>query len=112
MPPVRAFLGEDGQPLRLNDKSAGGSGRRKLCFADWDRDGRIDLLVNSRNADFLRNVASGNGKTTLKNLGQVDGRRLAGHTTSPTTVDWDGNGVPDLLLGGEDGYLYYMKNPN
>ena len=36
---------------------------------------------------------------------------LAGHTTSPTTVDWDGNGVPDLIIGGEDGFLHYHQNP-
>jgi len=37
---------------------------------------------------------------------------LAGHTTSPTTVDWDRNGIPDLLVGAEDGFLYYMRNPH
>ncbi len=112
MPPARVFVGEDGKPLQLNPKSAGGSGRRKLCLIDWDHDGRTDLLANSRNADFLRNVEKQNGKTVLKNLGLLDSRKLAGHTTSPTVVDWDNNGVPDLLVGGEDGYLYYKQNPN
>lgn len=112
MPPARVFIGEDGKPLRLNEKTAGGSGRRKLSFVDWDRDGRIDLLVNSRNVDFFRNGKTQEGKTVLKNLGEVDSRRLAGHTTSPTVVDWDNNGVPDLLVGAEDGYLYFMRNPH
>jgi hypothetical protein len=44
-------------------------------------------------------------------MGEVDTRTLAGHTTSPTIVDWDKNGIPDLLIGAEDGYFYYMKNP-
>ena len=48
----------------------------------------------------------------LRNMGDVDPRILAGHTTSPTTVDWDRNGVPDLVVGAEDGFLYYMRNPN
>ena len=26
-------------------------------------------------------------------------------------VDWDKNGIPDLLVGAEDGYFYYKKNP-
>ena len=34
-------------------------------------------------------------------------QRLAGHTTSPTTVDWNGDGHRELLIGGEDGHLYY-----
>ncbi len=112
LPPRRVFLDAQGQPLRLNAGAAGRSGRRKLCFADWDRDGRIDLLINSRNVEFWRNESDRDGLTVLKNLGQIDSRRLAGHTTSPTVVDWDSNGLPDMLLGGEDGYFYYMKNPS
>jgi hypothetical protein len=38
--------------------------------------------------------------------------RLAGHTTSPTVVDWNKDGIPDLLVGAEDGHFYYMVNPN
>jgi hypothetical protein len=34
---------------------------------------------------------------------------LAGHTTSPTFVDWDKDGEMDLLLGAEDGHLYYLR---
>ena len=36
--------------------------------------------------------------------------KLAGHTTSPTMVDWDGDSLPDLLIGAEDGHFYYLKN--
>jgi len=99
-------------PIRMNDGQAGRSGRRKLCITDWDSDGRPDLLVNSVNANFLRNLGTRDGKTVFEDRGPVHERVLAGHTTSPTVVDWDRNGKPDLLLGGEDGFLYYMKNPN
>ena len=75
-----------------------------------DGDGRPDLLVNARNAHILRNINSSTG-TSWKDLGPVDTRRLAGHTTSPTTVDWDQDGVRDLVIGAEDGFLYYMANP-
>ena len=44
-------------------------------------------------------------------MGNIDDRILAGHTTSPAVVDWDKNDVPDLLVGAEDGHLYYMRNP-
>jgi len=98
--------------LQLNTGLAGKSGRRKLCLTDWDRDGRIDLLVNSRNANFLRCTARENGKYTFRDMGAMDTRVLAGHTTSPTVVDWDRNQIPDLLIGAEDGHLYYMKNPH
>ena len=98
--------------LRLNANRAGASGRRKLHFVDWDGDGRLDLLVNSVNVNWLRNVRTDDeGFTWFRDEGPLDDRVLAGHTTSPATVDWDKNGIPDLLVGGEDGYLYYKRNP-
>ncbi|MHC4657919.1 MAG: hypothetical protein ACYS83_01915 [Planctomycetota bacterium] len=111
LPGKRIFKDKTGELLRLSKRKAGGSGRRKLCFADWDRDGKLDLLVNSRNIDFLRNVAA-NDDYIFADTGKVDDRILAGHSTSPTVVDWDNNSIPDLLVGAEDGYLYYMKNPH
>jgi len=111
LPPERVIDDANGSPLRLNAAKAGGSGRRKLCFADWNGDGRPDLLKDSINADVFINLGSRDGHTRLENKHAVDGRRLAGHDTSPTTVDWDRNGVPDLLLGAEDGCFYYLMNP-
>ena len=32
-------------------------------------------------------------------------------TTKPTVADWDRDGVPDLLIGAEDGFFYQVKNP-
>jgi len=96
--------------LRLNDGAAGGSGRRKFCLVDWDSDGKLDLLVNSSSVNFLRNVGKKPGEFVFRDEGLVCSIRLAGHTTSPTTVDWNRDGTPDLLIGAEDGYLYYAKN--
>ncbi len=98
--------------LRLNTREAGGSGRRKFCIVDWDRDGRPDILVNSENINFLRNKGEKNGLTIFEDMGPMSDERLAGHSTSPTIVDWDNNGVPDLLIGAEDGHFYLLKNNN
>ncbi len=105
-------LNNQGGLLQLNAGLAGKSGRRKICITDWDRDGYPDLLVNSLNINFMRGSGKDSENYLLEDLGMVDSRVLAGHTTSPTMVDWDKNGIPDLLVGAEDGYLYYMKNPN
>lgn len=110
LPGQRVFVTPDAKPLRLNAKTAGGSGRRKLCFADWDQDGHIDLLANSRNVDLMRYAGRHGEQTVFDNRGLVGARRLAGHTTSPTIVDWDHDGVPDLLIGAEDGHFYYLRN--
>ncbi|MDA1274797.1 MAG: VCBS repeat-containing protein [Verrucomicrobia bacterium] len=111
LPGQRTFIDEHGEPLQLNSGIAGKSGRRKFTFADWDQDGRLDLLVNSSNIDWLRNIGTREGKTVLKQMGKLGEDILAGHTTSPTIVDWDHNGIPDLLVGAEDGRFYYLKNP-
>jgi hypothetical protein len=110
LPGKRIFLDDQGQPLRLNANRAGKSGRRKFVMSDWDGDGKLDILINSSSIDFMRNVAEGDGQYVFKNLGPLDQRRLAGHSTCPTIVDWDRNGISDLLIGAEDGFLYYLKN--
>ncbi len=111
-PPQRIFKDENGDALRLNTRDGGGSGRRKFVLYDWDQDGKLDMLINSKNMDFMRNVAEKPGEYQFKNEGLVDPHLLAGHTTSPAIVDWDQNGVGDLLIGAEDGFFYYLKNPN
>jgi hypothetical protein len=102
---------EKGAPLRLNLGAGGKSGRRKLCVVDWDGDGRLDILLNSKNADFLRQVSSSEGTWRFRNEGPLAPDNIEAHDVSPTTVDWDGNGVPDFVGGGEDGHLYFLANP-
>ena len=108
--PQRAFVGEGNQPLRLNTGTAGKSGRRKLTVTDWDGDGKFDFLLNSSNADFLKQVETKDGRWVMKNAGTLAKRNIEGHDVSPTVVDFDGDGVPDFLGGAEDGRLYFMKN--
>jgi hypothetical protein len=110
MPGRRIFTDESGTPLRLNDRRAGKSGRRKFAITDWDRDGDADVLINGVNIDLLRNIGTME-KPAFRDEGPLDSRKLAGHDTCPTTVDWNRDGVPDLLIGAEDGFLYYLKNP-
>ncbi len=109
LPPRRVFVGADGAPLRLNSKRAGRSGRRKIALVDWDGDGAFDLLVNSKNADWLRGSAAADGRWQLDAKGTIAARQISSHTTSPCTVDWNGNGVPELLVGAEDGHFYWLE---
>ncbi|MGQ9605884.1 MAG: FG-GAP repeat domain-containing protein [Thermogutta sp.] len=125
LPPQRVFFGTNIQatdsqhrvvqpgpgPLRLNSGSAGGSGRRKLWVADWDGDGKLDLLVNSTNANWLRQVRSDADGWHFEDMGPLVGENVRGHTTSPTVADFNRDGIPDLLVGAEDGRFYYYRNP-
>jgi hypothetical protein len=109
--PKRVFCNERGEALQLSTGRAGASGRRKLCLVDWNGDGKVDIIANSVNAEVWLQTGTKDGKWLFKNTGNVDTRKLAGHTTCPTTVDFDNDGIPDLLIGAEDGYFYTMSNP-
>lgn len=109
--PQRIFCDEQGKALQLNAKRGGGSGRRKLCLVDWDGDGRVDILANSQNAIFYRQVKAEGGKVYFRNCGNLHAKNIEGHDVSPTSVDFDNNGIPDFIGGAEDGHLYYLRNP-
>jgi hypothetical protein len=113
-PGQRIFKNADGKVgdklLRLTEREAGGSGRRKIQFTDWDGDGDLDLLANSENIEWYENVGESNESTIFKKRGNLAKTKLAGHTTSPTVVDWDNDGKPNVLIGAEDGHFYYLKN--
>lgn len=123
-PGRRMFFGENGSEfnhkfeivnpapgaLRLNCGEAGASGRRKFCLVDWDGDGDLDIVANSRNAEWFENVRTEGENVYFTYRGNIADVKLAGHTTSPTVVDWDNNGVPDILLGAEDGHFFLLKN--
>ena len=106
-PGQRIFYDDKGKPLRLNDKKAGHSGRRKIDLVDWDGDGDLDLLVNTENVGLYRNIGS-NDHFVFRYIGNLTSLYLAGHSTCPTTVDWNGDGIRDLLIGAEDGFFYYL----
>jgi len=101
-----------GRALRLNAGWGGTSGRRNFIFTDWDGDGKLDLLVNSININFLKNVATEPGKFVFKDMGPICRQKLAGHSTCPSAVNWKNSGSPDLVIGDECGYLWFFPNPN
>jgi len=109
--PKRIFCSEKGEPLQFNSRRGGASGRRKLCVADWDGDGLLDILINSRNAELWRQTGSKEGRFLFKNMGGLHPKNIEGHDVSPTVVDFDGNGIPDFVGGAEDGNFYYLRNP-
>ncbi len=110
-PPRRDFFDAQGQPIRLNPRTAGASGRRKLAVTDWDGDGQWDLLVNSANADLWRGRGRAGGHWRLEHIGSLATQNIEGHDVSPATVDFDGDGIPDFLGGAEDGRFYFLRNP-
>lgn len=106
----RVFINEDDQPVQLNSRSVGRSGRYKLAVVDWDQDGRLDVLVNSENATWYRNCEDRDGRIVLKRIGNLAKRNVAGHTSSPAVCDFNKDGKPDLLVGSENGRIYHIAH--
>jgi len=90
-----------------------GVGRTKLVVCDWDRDGRPDILASP-------SVHARSGCQLLfRSLGMADGilrmrlhnRRIqtdySGHYTMCEPVDFDGDGVWEIISGRDSGRLYY-----
>jgi hypothetical protein len=111
LPPKHVLCNEKGDPLRLSKGSAGKSGRRKFCIVDWDGDGKLDLLLNSSNATLLRQSRAIDGKWFFEDKGPISPLNIEGHDVSPTTVDFNQDGIPDFIGGAEDGRFYYLRNP-
>jgi hypothetical protein len=100
------LLQPNGEPARAGLASS-------VAIADWDRDGHLDLVVGNINGDvsFLRN-ASKKARTAFDAPRSLldDGRlqRVSGDA-GPLVVDWDGDGVSDLLVGSNDGSVTFFK---
>ena len=85
--------------------------RSSPTVVDWDHDGKKDLLIGDMNGKvaFFRNKGTDedptfSGKTYLKAGGiQLD----AGYTSRPDVVDWDEDGVMDIICGEYNGYVIY-----
>lgn len=108
-PGERIFTDPLGELIQPNSNAAGKSGRRKLHLTDWDGDGDLDILADSANAEFYRNDGTIRGQVHLALQGNIAKRKVSGHSTSPTTIDLNGDGKRELLVGAEDGRFYYKK---
>ncbi len=83
-------------------------------FTDWNGDKLPDMLVGSVMGGIYVNLNKGT-KTAFK-FGKrepvllTDGKPMAVSGKSfPVSVDWDGDGVQDILSGGEDGRITFFK---
>lgn len=106
----------------------GMEGRAKFCLTDWDRDGKQDLLIGLKGGTkwtqslgrsdltyivFLRNVVENPipqfdspRPLRLKNGSPIE---LGDHTACPITAALYGDTEDGLLVGCENGRLYYFS---
>ncbi len=82
---------------------------------DWDEDGILDLLVGNANGTLELFLGNETGNVTLLPAQTIQTKGLPRYITTggwsaPAMVDWNGDGYPDLLGGGNDGKVSYYEN--
>ena len=112
-------------PVYLKDVLilAGGSAlnlsyRSVVRVCDWDGDGVKDLLGSgSDNAAWCRNTGDNSSpvlSSPTRLQSPVSGVGLAnidtGYRMRLGVVDWNQDGLPDLLIGNWDGYIYFYES--
>jgi len=81
------------------------------ALADNDGDGDLDLTVGMSGGGlaYLRNDGTPTQPDWVRVLGYYAGVAVGGYS-NPGMGDMDGDGDPDLVLGGSQGRLYYWRN--
>ncbi|MBN2314998.1 MAG: VCBS repeat-containing protein [Sedimentisphaerales bacterium] len=120
-PGQRVFRTENGEVIRLSEMTGGQGGRARVCIADWDGNGHLDIIYNAHhlfgpteallkkvtNAGWYANIG-GDGHAIFQWRGELIKKKIAingEHSTTPEVIDLDGDGRLDLFLGGEDGKI-------
>lgn len=106
---VRQDLKEEGRDPKDMNRWASAT-----TWTDWDGDGLQDMLVGSVFGGVY--VAVNKGTKTNPSFGKrepvllADGKQVKVPGKSfPVAVDWDRDGIKDLLVGGEDGQITFFK---
>jgi hypothetical protein len=117
-----------GQPIKL-DGPVGLWGRTKLAIADWDMDGRWDIVFGTNTATqkylgvenfpdeatvfWLRNRGTDSEPVfdlpSMITLSDGTPIEVGRHNCSVWPTDMDGSGEPDLIVGAENGKIYYFR---
>lgn len=89
------------------------SGTHAFAF-DWDGDRKPDLLIGTSGGEVL--LAMNVGTRDRPAFGparplEAGGKKLlVPGCAAPAVADWDGDGLPDLVVGAEDGSVVWFKN--
>jgi hypothetical protein len=93
-----------------------GSGRVSIACADMDADGRVDLVAvpeSDRRVRWYRDEAAGAGEPVLsaeRRLEAKGGGEFVAGDVRVELADWDGDRLPDLLIGSRSGQVMVARN--
>lgn len=127
------LLLDTGQTIRANFLAAGGTGRLKINYVDWDLDGQLDLVLGTpRHGSvpdpefglpqalglpgaavlFLKNVGTNEEPVfQFPKLMAFRGQPifLGQHAAGPTVADFGSPNGPDLIVGDQEGRLMFYR---
>ena len=83
---------------------------------DWDGDGDLDLVIGSNEGNLYLRVNEGTKEKAAFATESVELRsgrtplRIPGRECIPSAVDWDGDGLFDLVSGSGEGGAWWLRN--
>jgi hypothetical protein len=88
-----------------------------MTLVDWNDTGKLDILVGTFDGMmFLRRNEGTRTKPVYSDINEwvkVGDKRLrvpGGEHANPVIVDWDGDGLWDIVTGSADGGVYWYRN--
>jgi hypothetical protein len=112
--PPRGFLGDGLDRCEPQGISSTGLIHLRVSVVDFDADGLFDLIVGSSRGGltwYPNRGRPGQPEFPHSQLVFADGLPLdVGWGSAPHAVDWDGDGLFDLLVGGERNRLLLFRN--
>ena len=113
--PPRGWIGDGLPRCDLEGTTTMGADHCRVELDDWNNDGLIDLLVGENYGHVFwwpnRGTRNEPRFPYCKFVMDADGLPLdAGMIAAPKVVDWDNDGVKDLLVGTEWNRILYYRN--
>jgi hypothetical protein len=113
--PPRGFVGDGSHRCSETAASTTGMYLGRLAVVDWDADGLLDLLIGGSRGQVLFYPNRGTRQRPefpyARLVFTADGKPLdVGFSSSPLTVDWDGDGLTDIISGTERNRALFFRN--
>ncbi len=113
--PRRGYVGDGTERIEEVGASTHGMLLSRVEVADWNGDGLPDILVGGERGGMIwypnRGTKTQPSYPYPKLMFMADGKPLdVGFSATPLVIDWDADGVQDLVCGAEWNRVVWYKN--